>query len=409
MTKNRKILLAVTSLALLAAATVLPITLASAAPQKIYDLTMDPTSLASGQAGQTITATFKNATPSGNSTINSLKLFADAPTGFVITGASGTGTVAIQPDGQSVWVSNISGVRPGKFYTLVLTVTTPAATGCEQTIEWSADVRAGNSFTGDTFAPHDLVGVSTSLAAGCDLSFTKQPADALKGETIGAVGGGSVQVTGSPAALFNGSTVTLSIADDSPDTLDSPGSLTGNTGVVSGGVATFPLLKITESGTYRLVASALGTESASSDEFTISDGTLGCSSTNNTATAGAATVVRGPDAGDTECVLIPYILTFDGHVLSFLKDPSIDPDAQFTIHVDAWADEPAVLPLPVTQVDTPSPDHDIQWCLSDAFDPSALPAGEVTCLVDQSAAVQANGSVTVSETYYLFGDILYKR
>jgi len=29
--------------------------------------------------------------------------------------------------------------------------------------------------------------------------------------------------------------------------------------------------------------------------------------------------------------------------------------------------------------------------------------------VDQSAAVQANGKVKVSETYYLFGDILYKR
>jgi hypothetical protein len=253
------------------------------------------------------------------------------------------------------------------------------------------------------------VGVSTSLAAGCDLSFTKQPADALKTDTIGAVGGGSVEVTASPAALFNGSTVTLSIASDSPDTLDIPGSLSGNTGVVSGGVATFPSLMIAESGTYKLVASALGTESDSSSEFTISDGTLGCSSTNNTATAGTATVVRGPDAGDTECVLIPYILTFDGNVLSFLKDPSIDPDAQFTITVDAWDDEPAVLPLPVTQVDTPSPDHDIQWCLSDAFDPSALPTGEVTCLVDQSAAIQASGDVKVSETYYLFGDILYKR
>jgi len=408
MSRKRKSLLAAAAIALVAG--LLPITLANAAPQKIYDLTIAPTTLQPNQAGQTLTATFKNATPSGNSTINSLKLVADAAPGFEITRAVGTGTVAIQPDHQSVWVSNISGVRPGKLYTLVLTVTTAAATGCEETIEWSADVRAGNSFTGDTFAPHDLVGVSTALAAGCDLSFTKQPADALKTETIGAVGGGSVEVTGSPAALFNGSTVTLSIADDSPDTLASPLSLTGNTGVVSGGVATFASLKIAESGTYRLVASALGTESASSDEFTISDGTLGCTpGVNDTATAGNATVVRGPDAGPTNCVLIPYILTFDGNVLQFLKDPSIDPDAQFTITVDAWDDEPAILPLPVTQVDTPSPDHDIQWCLSNGFDPSVLPGTEVTCLVDQSAAVQANGKVKVSETYYLFGDILYKR
>ena len=91
MNKKRKILLAVTSLALVAAATVLPITLASAAPQKIYDLTIAPTTLQAGTAGQTLTATFKNAMPSGNSNINSLKLFAQAPTGFVITGATGFG------------------------------------------------------------------------------------------------------------------------------------------------------------------------------------------------------------------------------------------------------------------------------------------------------------------------------
>ncbi len=46
---------------------------------QIYDLTVLPATLQPGTSGQTLTATFKNDTSSGNSTINSLKLFADAP------------------------------------------------------------------------------------------------------------------------------------------------------------------------------------------------------------------------------------------------------------------------------------------------------------------------------------------
>jgi hypothetical protein len=66
--------------------------------------------------------------------------------------------------------------------------------------------------------------------------------------------------------------------------------------------------------------------------------------------------------------------------------------------------------LPATQVDTPGPGfHDIQWCTGTSLDPSILPGSEVTCLLDQSAAVQSDGKVKVNETYYLHGDILYKR
>jgi hypothetical protein len=404
MAKNRKILLSLVALALLAAATVLPITLANAAPQKIYDLAVTPASLSAGATNQTLTATFKNATPSGNSTINSIKLFAAAPAGFTITEATGSGNEVIQPGGQSVWVSNVPGVRPGKFYVLTMKVTTPAAADCNgASVQWTADVRTGNSFSGDPFAPNDITATTTALSVSCALSFTTPPSDALKDAAISP----AIVVTGSPAALFAGQVVTLAIADDSPTTGTMGGDPTQTAD--SSGVATFGDISFAQSGDYKLVATSGGSTTGSSDTFTISDGTLGCDSTNNTATTFGVSVLRLPNVNDTDCVLIPYILQRDGNQIQFLKDPSIDPDAQFVVTVDSWNEENAVNPLPATQVDTPSPLHAIEWCLAPTPDPSILPGSEVTCLLDQSAAVQDSGKVKVNETYYLFGDILYKR
>ena len=57
----------------------------AAAQQKVYSLNMAPPSITSG-APAAMTATFKNETPNGNSTINSMSL--TAPTGLTITAAS---------------------------------------------------------------------------------------------------------------------------------------------------------------------------------------------------------------------------------------------------------------------------------------------------------------------------------
>ena len=91
-------------------------------------------------------------------------------------------------------------------------------------------------------------------------------------------------------------------------------------------------------------------------------------------------------------------------MLAFLKDLQTETDAQFIVTVDSWDDEEPTAPLTWTQVDTPSPDHDIQWCNGlPAAGPSILPGSEVTCLLDHQATVQANGKLKVFETYYLFG------
>jgi hypothetical protein len=50
----------------------------------------------------------------------------------------------------------------------------------------------------------------------------------------------------------------------------------------------------------------------------------------------------------------------------------------------------------------------IKWCNTNASGP-VLPTGEVTCLVSQSVKTLATNQIQVDETYYLVGDILYKR
>jgi hypothetical protein len=405
MSRKGKSLLAVAVIALVAG--LLPITLASAAPTKIYDLTMSPTSLAADTGGQTITATFKNATPSGNSSINSLKLFATAPAGFQITAATGIGTEDVRPDGQSVFVSNIPPIKNGKTYVLTMTVTTQATDCSGGSITWTAspggvsNVYTGSNFAGDTFAQNTVSGTTTSVSVACSLSFTQQPTDALKNTAIVP----AIAVTGSPASLFANEDVTLKVAGNSP----TAGSLDVTVAADGNGVATFSNVSFATSGDYKLVATSGDFSTGSSDTFTISDGILGCDPDNNTATTTGVSVVRLPNADGSDCVLIPYILDRNGDQIAFLKDLTVQTEAQFQITVDSWDAEDAVLPLPITQVDTPGGFHNIQWCLGTSLDPSILPGTEVTCLLDQSATVQADGKVKVNETYFLYGDILYKR
>jgi hypothetical protein len=107
-------------------------------------------------------------------------------------------------------------------------------------------------------------------------------------------------------------------------------------------------------------------------------------------------------------------LTRTGDEVTLLKPDDVN--AQFVIEVDAWDPEPAVLPLPVTQVDTPAPDHDIQWCVGswDPADPTdtagvSLPDGEVSCLLQQETHIVGGGNMQVTEVIYLDGDWSAKR
>jgi hypothetical protein len=239
------------------------------------------------------------------------------------------------------------------------------------------------------------------------LEFSVPPTDAVQTQTItgtpGDETGSAVQVQlkvdGNISTALDGQGVTIAGA----------GSLTGNTAVLSGGAASFPTLSIATAGDYTLTASVDGGgPSTDGVAVKIGDGILDCGTT--TDPVNGVTVERLANVDDP-CVKIVYTLERDGNVLAFLKDLTTQTDAQFIVTVDSWDEEAPTVPLDWTQVDTPGPDHDIKWCQTTlpASPAAMLPTGEVTCLMDQSIAVQTSGNIKVSETYYLFGDILYKR
>jgi hypothetical protein len=121
----------------------------------------------------------------------------------------------------------------------------------------------------------------------CQLSFTRQPADAQKNTTITSVAGNpagapvQVKVNNTlPPGPQAGVTVTLT---------PNPGAtISGNVAVSdANGLATFPALKIVQEGRFTLTATATGSTSATSNGFTTYDDTTFCPA-NTTCTASAS-------------------------------------------------------------------------------------------------------------------------
>ena len=156
----------------------------AAAQQKVYSLNMAPPSITSG-APAAMTATFKNETPNGNSTINSMSL--TAPTGLTITAASiAIGNVAIVSGGKTVNITNMYPVKPGDSVVLSLTVTS-VATCTPSSGNWSAVVYTGSNLSGQTFglvANHSSLG-TTIGSSGCSYTFTTTPAAVNAGASSG--------------------------------------------------------------------------------------------------------------------------------------------------------------------------------------------------------------------------------
>jgi hypothetical protein len=443
MTSKRMFRLGVIGLVIALGAAVIPLTIAIAAPEKIYDLTIAPSALTGG-TGVSLTATFRNATPTGNSTINSLSL--NAPAGFTITGATGIATETVAPGGGSVSVTNIPPVKPGKTYVLNLTVNTPAA-DCTSTAHWAGPqgqgvtVWTGSSLSGDTFRflpASSSVTTTVSDLSQCALRFVsgRSPADAVVNTIITSArlnpSGPPVQVelvdpdTGAVASSFTGPVK----IDKTPDTAG-PIGLTGNIVNAVGGVATFGALKATTPGAFRLRASAFseGIFSAPSALIIIGEGTLGCpsiGSDTDTATdgAGAPTAVlhRFENVGgNPPCAFIPYVLETgtvgNKQFVDFIKNVQAQQTAQFTIKI-TWDPEVATYPVSrTTQVSGYGPNGDgaavdLEWC-----EPSTtagqlydLPNPAVPwCLVTQSStmdspAITLPGFIQVTETVYGLGD-----
>jgi len=250
-------------------ATALTLGVLSAVPSsatfaKKYDLTVSPGTAAEGST-RTFSVTFKNESLYP---IKSVKIYSpwddapvkELPTVYYKLNTPATVQVAVDIDcgaGSGAWRAEAFGGKTftGSLFTLdnqgpaQVTTVEPAGPG---TLAFG--VQPTNTTRGDVIAP--AVTVSASDACG-------DPADDVE-----------VSLVSAPAGLPQASATT----DD-------------------GGVATFSNLKLTENGTYTLLASAAGYTGDESDPFQIADAVIGCG---DTVTVEGVTLIDQGTAGCEE-------------------------------------------------------------------------------------------------------------
>lgn len=202
------------------------------AQTKIYSLTLPTSSVAPGQTAEII-ATFKNETPNGNSSFNSIQ-------GLKVTGPLSIVGVSVPNGGvqpspipaagvKSINITSMSPVKNGQTFKVTLTVKADAAPGCtNSSATWTVDnVWTGSALSGNTFARVPAGGswpTTTVTGGACSLSFAPGPADALTNQSITstpfsnigpsvkvkAVNGSNAPVSGVPVRLEkSGGTCTI--------------------------------------------------------------------------------------------------------------------------------------------------------------------------------------------------------
>jgi hypothetical protein len=418
-TPKHRLLLGLTAISMLIALTALP---GYSAPQKTYTLNVAPSEALAGQStGFFVTMT--NKTP-GNSNPNSFLV--RAPSGFTVTAASisaatnpNAGASVTVVGSSTVEVRNLDPVKTNQYVTLKITATTPSIGGsCSQGgYIWSATVWTGSNLSGDTFTLNNPgAAQETTLVSCLELRFVPgfAPTDGTIDTDIPVKAAVYVAGGSTPVSSFTGD-VTIEFVSGPAGAL-----LSGNgpTAAVAG-VANFPNFRGDTTGDYEVKATATGVAGSDLASFTLYAGILDCGEAVTIGAEGAeVTLTRlegttdGTNPDGSTCLKVLYTLTRGDNVVEFLKDLTQQPTAEFTIEVTSWDPEPAVNPVPPTQVEPPSPAHDVDWCEGTATPFAPVPPGdEVWCLVSQSTTIvgpDPNDLQTqlmqVSETFYGKGD-----
>lgn len=228
----------------------------------------------------------RNETPSGNSTINSLKV--TLPGSFTIvndathyaaftTPSSGQ---VVAPNGATVIaISNLYPLKPQATLTLKFWASTGSTASCTSG-NWNAQAWTGSSFSGDTFTqltPAQILALtngartivsSTTIATDAALQF---------GSITSVVAGQAFSVTVNQTSSCGTSVTLPPVSVTLSGTPDFTG---GGTKTTSGGSATFTGNKFATTGTGTLTASAPGYASAVIT-LKIFDGTLACNTSTN--------------------------------------------------------------------------------------------------------------------------------
>ena len=251
----------------------------AATTTKPYTANVAPSPVAGG-ATQTFQFTIENkASPQ---TLGSANIVLPAAWGSAITDArltTGPLPAGSSFDGTTVFLRN-AGIAAGASKTIEVDVTVPCTAG---SFTWSVTAKQANNYSGppgNNFVLVQPSNLTTVVTGGCELRFGVQPQNAVAGATIT---GGDLDPSGPPIEVtvvnadgdpVAGATGTVTVALQSG---------TGLTGTLSqplvGGVATFGDLAIGTTGFYRLVASASGFGTVTSDAFQIADAGAVCPNT----------------------------------------------------------------------------------------------------------------------------------
>ena len=378
----RKLLLMATAAMLVAIA---PIA-GAAPPTKKFSLDLSPTFLAPGSV--TLSATIKNETPNGNSSINSLIL--TIPAGYTLNGTpSTTWPLQLSVSGQQVSMSNLSPLKPLQSFVLSLPLIVANSANCA-TSTWTAQAWTGSSFSGDSFlqvfappATQFVVHSTTQVASNLATTFSMQPPSTV---TIGQAIPVSVTVSACGVGA-SGIPVTLSIPGCTGACLT--GTTSGTTN--ANGVASFSL-GVNAIGTYQIVADATNFPQATSNQFNVYDGILDCGDDLAGSFANPMNVAPdqpGYSAGSrglynkdgSMCVKVPYTFTnsiltapFDQVHLSW--DTTLQPNAAFLYTLN-WRLRPVETANPLAGW-TVAPRPQVAWLADGNGDPIFIPS--LACL-----------------------------
>ncbi len=253
---------------------------------KCFAVVVSPTSPV---AGARVSFAFAITNEASTQQLDSVQI--TAPTGFVITGASGSASFS----SSSALFLNLS-LAPSATTTL----TVSAAASCSGgTYQWGIAAKQSNDFNGPgndfQLDPASVGNLSGSVTGSCSLAFTTdgEPAgtavNAVITSAFGSQGGPvKVEVLDGSGQLATGSTAAVTVAIGANP---GSGSLSGTVTVnASGGVASFSNLSIDRAGIgYTLTATSPGITLATSANFTIWGSLQRCSTTPCSASSSTTT------------------------------------------------------------------------------------------------------------------------
>jgi hypothetical protein len=247
----------------------------ASAHYKPYSVVIDPASVGAGQR-VAFTATITNRAQ--YSKLGSANL--TAPDAFKVVSASVNGYGTATVSGNVVQLRNL-GLKPGASATVTVSADVPCAEG---SFDWTVRAQESGDFSDyEDLGPLVKSSLSTSVSGACAvaLRFAGQPASARVGEAItttpyNSPAGGPVTVEvldgAGHVATTSSAAITIGLGPGSGS-----GALSGTKVVTAvDGVAMFDDLSISAQGSYTLVASSPGLESATSSTFRIDEAATVC-------------------------------------------------------------------------------------------------------------------------------------